>query len=66
MSQKRVIDLYGLWRVDARTAWRVSLSNLDPRYHRTGSFYSGPGVVENSLTQNRSWTNLQIMLEKKL
>lgn len=66
VSQKRVIDLYGLWRVDARTAWRVSLSNLDPRYYRTGSFYNGPSVVESSLTQNRTWTNLQIMLEKKL
>ena len=66
VSQKRVIDLYGLWRVDARTAWRVSLSNLDPRTYRTGSLYNGPTVVESSLTQNRSWTNLQIMLEKKI
>jgi iron complex outermembrane receptor protein len=37
ISQKRVMDLYGLWRVDGSTAWRVTLSNLDPRNYNTGS-----------------------------
>ena len=66
ISQKRVMDVYGLWRVDGNTAWRLTLSNLDPRYYNTGSVYSGNGVVENSNTRNRSWTNVQILLEKKL
>jgi len=66
VSQKRVMDLYGLWRVDGNTAWRLTLSNLDPRYYNTGSVYNGGGVIENSNTQNRSWTNVQILLEKKL
>ena len=66
VSQKRVIDVYGLWRLDSSTAWRLSLSNLDPRNYNTGSFYSAPGLSENSRTQNRSWTNVQILLEKKL
>ncbi|PIT76360.1 TonB-dependent siderophore receptor [Limnohabitans sp. B9-3] len=66
LSQKRVMDLYGLWRVDSKTAWRLTLSNLDPRNYNTGSGYRGNGVVENSLTQNRTWTNVQILLEKKL
>jgi hypothetical protein len=66
ISQKRVMDVYGLWRVDSSTAWRVTLSNLDPRSYNTGSYYNGNGVVENSNTNNRSWTNLQILLEKKL
>ena len=66
ISQKRVMDLYGLWRVDSSTAWRLTLSNLDPRNYNTGSDYNGNGVVENSYTQNRSWTNVQILLEKKL
>ncbi len=66
VSQKRVIDVYGLWRVDSSTAWRLTLSNLDPRNYNTGSVYSGSGVTENSRTQNRSWTNVQILLEKKL
>ena len=66
VSQKRVMDLYGLWRVDSTTAWRLTLSNLDPRYYNTGSSYSSSSVVENSNTQNRSWTSVQILLEKKL
>ena len=66
VSQKRVMDVYGLWRVDGSTALRLTLSNLDPRNYNTGSFYSGNGVTENSRTQNRSWTNVQILLEKKL
>jgi iron complex outermembrane receptor protein len=66
VSQKRVMDVYGLWRLDSSTAWRVSLSNLDPRNYNTGSVYSATGLTENSRTQNRSWTNVQILLEKKL
>ncbi len=66
VSQKRVMDVYGLWRLDSSTAWRVTLSNLDPRNYNTGSVYNGGGVLENSSTQNRAWTNVQILLEKKL
>jgi outer membrane receptor for ferrienterochelin and colicins len=66
ISQKRVVDLYGLWRVDAKTAWRVTLSNLDPRYYTTGNQFNNGSLAETSTTQNRSWTNVQIMLEKKL
>ena len=66
ISQKRVMDVYGLWRVDGSTAWRLTLSNLNPRNYNTSSVYSSAGVVENSSTQNRSWTNVQILLEKKL
>jgi iron complex outermembrane receptor protein len=66
VSQKRVMDVYGLWRVDSSTAWRLTLSNLDPRNYNTGSVYSGNSVNENSRTQSQSWTNVQILLEKKL
>ena len=66
ISQKRVMDVYGLWRVDSSTAWRLTLSNLDPRNYNTGSTYIGNGVTETSRTQSRSWTNVQILLEKKL
>jgi len=66
VSQKRVMDVYGLWRVDGSTAWRLTLSNLDPRNYNTGSYYNGNSVVETSNTTNRSWTNVQILLEKKL
>lgn len=63
VSQKRVMDLYGLWRVDATTSWRLTFSNLDPRNYVTDRSYSG---VESSSTRDRSWTSVQIRLEKKL
>jgi iron complex outermembrane receptor protein len=66
VSQKRVMDVYGLWRLDSSTAWRLTLSNLDPLSYTTSSAYSSSTVLENSRTQNRSWTNVQILLEKKL
>ena len=66
VSQKRVLDLYGLWRVDARTAWRLTLSNFDPRNYVTGSQFNNGAISEVSNTQNRNWTNVQIMLEMKL
>ena len=66
VSQKQVMDVYGLWRLDSSTAWRLTLSNLDPRNYNTGSLYSSSTVLENSRTQNHSWTNVQILFEKKL
>jgi iron complex outermembrane receptor protein len=66
VSQKRVIDVYGLWRVDNNTSWRLTLSNLDPRYYNTNSFYNTTNFVENNSTRNQSWINAQIRLEKKL
>ena len=50
----------------ARTAWRLTLSNLNPHYYTTGSQYNNGSVLENANTRNRSWTNVQIMLEMKL
>ena len=66
VSQKRVMDLYGLWRVDNTTAWRVSLSNLAPLGYNANTYYSSGGVTETNNTHNRSWTNVLIQLEKKL
>ena len=60
------MDVYGLWRVDNATAWRVSLSNLAPLAYNTSSYYNSAGVNETNNTHNRSWTNVLIQLEKKL
>jgi iron complex outermembrane receptor protein len=66
VSQKRVMDVYGLWRLDTTTAWRLSLSNLAPLGYNTGTYYSSGSVSETNNTHNRSWTNILIQLEKKL
>jgi outer membrane receptor for ferrienterochelin and colicins len=61
-----VIDVYGVWRVDNNTSWRLTLSNLDPRYYNTNSYYNTTNFVENNSTRSQSWINAQIRLEKKL
>ena len=66
VSQKRVMDVYGLWRVDNNTSWRLTLSNLDPRYYNSNSLYNTSHFLENNSTRNQTWTNVQIRLEKKL
>ena len=66
VSQKRVMDVYGLWRVDNNTSWRLTLSNLDPRYYNSNSLYNTSNFLENNSTRNQTWTNVQIRLEKKL
>lgn len=66
VSQKRVIDLYGLWKVDATTAWRLTLNNLDPLSYTTGNVYTATGVSDTSATVNRSYLNVQLRWEKKI
>ena len=66
VSQKRVMDVYGLWRVDPSTSWRLTLSNLSPLSYNTNNLYSSSSLYEDSTTRNRNWTNIQIRLEKKL
>ena len=66
VSQKRVMDVYGLWRVDPKTSWRLTLSNLSPLSYNTNNLYNSSSLYENSTTRNRNWTNIQIRLEKKL
>ena len=66
VTQKRVLDVYGLWRVDGNTAWRLTLNNLDPRYYNSTGLYNTPQFLENNSTRNQTWTNVQIRLEKKI
>ena len=66
VSQKRVMDVYGLWRVDPSTSWRLTLSNLSPLSYNTNNLYNSSSLYEDSTTRNRNWTNIQIRLEKKL
>jgi iron complex outermembrane receptor protein len=66
VSQKRVMDVYGLWRVDPSTSWRLTLSNLAPLSYNTNNLYNSSSLYEDSTTRNRNWTNIQIRLEKKL
>ena len=63
---KKVVDVYGLWRYSAATALRLTVSNLTPSDHITGSSYVGNGVSETARTTHRNWQNVTLRLEMKI
>jgi iron complex outermembrane receptor protein len=66
ISRKREFDVYGLWKVDNTTSWRLSLFNLGPQLYSTGSIYQSPATLENSQTHNQTYLNVQLRWEKRL
>lgn len=64
---KQVVDVYGLWRFNPKTALRLTLSNLVPRPYHTGSvFDNGSSSFEQSRVTDRNWRTLQLRLEMKI
>jgi iron complex outermembrane receptor protein len=63
---KRVVDVYGVWRVSAATGLRLSVSNLLPRNYLTGTTYSSDGKSVTSHTTDKNWRNIQLRLEMKI
>ena len=66
ISQKRVVDVYGLWKIDPKTAWRLSVNNASPLSYTTGNVYTATGVSDTSSAVNRSYVNVQLRWEKKI
>ena len=66
IGSKRVLDVYGLWRISDRTGLRLTLSNALGRGYITGSSYTGNGVTETATTTAPSWRSVQLRLEMKL
>ena len=66
LSRKRELDVYGLWKVDKTTAWRLSLFNLAPHLFSSGNLYQSPALLENSQAINQTYLNVQLRWEKKL
>jgi iron complex outermembrane receptor protein len=63
---KRVIDVYGLWRISPASAIRLTVSNLQPRDYITASTFSSSAFTESSRTTDRNWRNVQLRLEMKI
>ncbi len=63
---KRVVDVYGLWRISSANALRLTVSNLTPRDYLTGTTYIGNGFSETANTQTRNWQTVQLRLEMKI
>ncbi len=63
---KRVLDVYGLWRLSPSAGLRLTVSNLTPLDYVTGSTFSGNGQTESARTTARNWQNVQLRLELKI
>ena len=63
---KRVVDLYGLWKVSPSTGLRLTVSNLTPLAYVTGSTFRSGGQYESATTTARNWRNIQLRLEMKI
>ena len=68
LGAKRVLDVYGLWRINERTGLRLTLSNALGRDYVYSSGYSNttPGVYETATSTSPSWRSVQLRLEMKL
>jgi iron complex outermembrane receptor protein len=63
---KRVVDVYGLWRISPASAVRLTVSNLQPRDYITASTFDNGTYKESSRTTDRNWRNIQLRLEMKI
>ncbi|MFM7026233.1 MAG: TonB-dependent receptor plug domain-containing protein [Limnohabitans sp.] len=63
---KRVLDVYGLWRLFASAGLRLTVSNLTPMAYVTGSTFSAGGQTEAARTTARNWQNVQLRLELRI
>ena len=63
---KRVLDVYGLWRLSPSAGLRLTVSNLTPLDYVTGSTFSSGGQTESARTTARNWQNVQLRLELKI
>jgi len=63
---KRVVDVYGLWRLSPSAGLRLTVSNLTPLDHVTSSSFSSGSQSESARTTARNWQNVQLRLELKI
>jgi outer membrane receptor for ferrienterochelin and colicins len=71
VSNKLIVDAYGLWTFNPALALRLTFSNLDPREYITASAVDGPdalgvAVRETATTRAPTYINVQLRLEMKL
>ncbi len=63
---RRVVDVYGLWRLSPSAGLRLTVSNLVPLDFQTGSRFVSGSQRESAATTARNWQNVQLRLELKI
>jgi outer membrane receptor protein involved in Fe transport len=62
-SPKRELDLYALWKADAKTQLRVSASNLLRRQASESHYYTDVEGTRRRMTLTPTYATLRVMLE---
>jgi len=65
-APKRALDLYALWKIDAKTQLRLAASNLLHRAGREWQVYDDADGTRRRLTTTPASAALRIMLERQL
>jgi len=65
-STQRELNLVGVWRVDAKSSWRLSASNLLAQRHHDGARYIDGLSGLSTLTTTPTWTTFRLAYEAKL
>lgn len=63
---KKVLDVYGLWRLSPTASLRLSVTNLVPLDYVTGSSYIDGLNFERSRTSDHNWRTVQFRLEMRI
>lgn len=63
---QRDLSLAALWRLDARSSWRLSASNLLARSGAAGARYAGAAGSLTIVTTTPSWATFRLAFETKL
>ena len=63
---KRVVDVYGLWRLSPSAGLRLTVSNFSPLNYVTGATFRNGDQYESANTTARNWRNVQLRLEMKI
>lgn len=63
---KRVLDVYGLWRLSPSAGLRLTVSNLTPLNYVTGSSFVSGAQYESATTTARNWQSVQLRLELRI
>ncbi len=60
------LNASAVWRVDARSAWRLSVANVLGRPHEDQSRYLGAGGSLSEFTQSPTWPTVRLGFETRL
>jgi len=65
-GSKRVLDMYGLWKLSPSAGLRLTVSNAVPLNYITGSTFRNGSQYESATTTAHNWRNIQLRLEMKI